>query len=193
MVPKALKSLIAQIPDWSIKSSHEILIALQAETIPFENKDSFTWKGLASVWIPETGTRFGGQGNRVLQNVLEQQGDRWLISQLATGVPIIDYEVQNTFYLLDQVGLVPGARHLAREVKRNISLLEQARIKERIEKFHIEIEVPSIEEIAACLAHMKLVALRDLRIEQALDRVQAYREAWTDYIDHKGIGTEPVL
>jgi hypothetical protein len=137
--------------------------------------------------------RFGAEGNRALQNVLEQQGDRWLISQLATGVPIIDDEVQQTFYLLDQAGFVPGARHLAREVKRNISLLEQARIKERIEKFHIEIEVPSIEEIAACVAHMKLVAFRELRIEQALDRVQAYREAWTAYIDNKGVGREPEL
>jgi hypothetical protein len=182
--------LIAQIPDWNTKSPQEILVALQAETIPFENKDSFTWKGLASVWIPETGTRFGGQGNRVLQNVLEQQGDRWLISQLATGVPIIDADVQNTFYLLDQAGIVPGARHIAREVKRNISLLEQARIQERIEKFHIEIEVPSLEEIEACLFEMKLADLRVLREEQMWDRVQTYRIALTAY---DGIGREPEL
>jgi hypothetical protein len=108
-------------------------------------------------------------------------------------MPLNDVDIQNTFNFLDQVGLVPGARHLAREVKRNISLLEQARIKERIEKFHIEIEVPSIEEITACVAHMKLVALSELRIEQALDRVQAYREAWTEYIDNNGLGLEPVL
>jgi hypothetical protein len=193
MTPEELKSLIDRIPSWSTKSTQEILDALQVESIPFENHENFTWKGLASVWIPETGMRFGAEGNRALQNVLEQQGDRWLISQLATGVPIIDDEVQQTFYLLDQAGFVPGARHLAREVKRNISLLEQARIKERIEKFHIEIEVPSIEEIAACVAHMKLVAFRELRIEQALDRVQAYREAWTAYIDNKGVGREPEL
>jgi catechol 2,3-dioxygenase-like lactoylglutathione lyase family enzyme len=113
-----------------------------------------------------------------------------LISQLATGVPLIDDEVQNTFYLLDQAGFVPGARHLAREVKRNISLLEQARIQERIEKFHLEIEVPSIEEIEACLFAMKLADLRVLREEQMWDRVQAYRIALTAY---DGIGQEPEL
>jgi hypothetical protein len=193
MTPEVLKTLIERISHWNIKSTQEILDALQEENIPFENTDRFTWNGLASVYVPESNKRFGAEGNRALQNVLEQQGDRWLISQLATGVPLIDDEVQNTFYLLDQMGLVPGARHLAREVKRNISLLEQAQIQERIEKFHLEIEVPSIEEIAACVAHMKLVALSKLRIEQALDKVQAYREAWTEYIDNKGVGREPEL
>ena len=190
MPPEALKTLIALIPGWNTKSTQEILDTLQEENIPFENTDGFTWKGLASVYIPETGRRFGAEGNRALQNVLTHQGDQWLISQLATGVPLIDDEVQNTFYLLDQAGLVPGARHLAREVKRNISLLEQARIKERIEKFHIEIEVPSIEEIEACLFAMKLADWRVLREEQAWDRLQAYKVALTNY---PGIGREPEL
>jgi hypothetical protein len=190
MTPEALKALIARIPGWNTKSTQEILNALQVESIPFENHENFTWKGLASVWIPETGMRFGAEGNRALQNVLEQQGDRWLISQLATGIPIIDDEVQQTFYLLDQAGFVPGARHLAREVKRNISLLEQARIKERTEKFHIEIEVPSIEEIATCLFAMNLADLRVLREEQMWDRVQVYKIALTAY---DGIGREPEL
>ena len=186
----SLDKIIRQIPEWQNKSAAVVLADLQAETIPFENTDGFTWKGLASVYIPETGRRFGAEGNRALQNVLNHQGDQWLISQLATGVPLIDEEVQNTFYLLDQAGFVPGARHLAREVKRNISLLEQARIQERIEKFHIEIEVPSLEEIEACVFAMKLADWRDLRAEQMWDRVQAYRIALTAY---DGIGREPEL
>lgn len=190
MTPEELKTLIAQIPNWNTKSPQEILVALQAQTIPFENKDSFTWKGLASVYIPETGKRFGAEGNRALQNVLNNQGDQWLISQLATGVPIIDADVQSTFYLLDQAGIVPGARHLAREVKRNISLLEQARIKERTEKFHIELEIPTLAEIETCLFAMKLANLRVLREEQMWDRVQAYKISLTLY---EGIGPEPEL
>lgn len=186
----SLDKIIRQIPDWQSKSAAVVLADLQAETIPFENGDNFTWKGLASVYVPEAGRRFGAEGNRALQNVLEQQGDKWLISQLATGVPLLDDEVQQTFYLLDQAGFVPGARYLAREVKRNISLLEQARIKERIEKFHIEIEVPSIEEIEACLFGMKLADLRVLREEQMWDRVQVYKIALTAY---DGIGPEPEL
>ena len=186
----SLNKIIRQIPDWQSKSAAVVLADLQAETIPFENTDGFTWKGLASVYIPETGRRFGAEGNRALQNVLEQQGDKWLISQLATGVPLIDDDVQSTFYFLDQAQIVPGARYLAREVKRNISLLEQARIQERIEKFHIEIEVPSIEEIEACLFAMKLADWRVLREEQMWDRVQVYRVALTAY---DGLGPEPEL
>jgi hypothetical protein len=186
----SLDKIIRQIPDWQNKSAENVLADLQAETIPFQNGDSFTWKGLASVYVPDTGRRFGAEGNRALQNVLEQQGDKWLISQLATGVPLIDDDVQSTFYFLDQAQIVPGARHLAREVKRNISLLEQARIQDRIEKFHIEIEVPSIEEIEACLFAMKLDDLRVLREEQMWDRVQVYRVALTAY---DGIGREPEL
>jgi hypothetical protein len=193
LTPEELKVLIRLVPGWESKTSQEVLDALQEENIPFENSGDFTWKGLASVWVPETGMRFGRGGCKRLQDVLLQQGETWAISQLSSGMPLNDVDIQNTFNFLDQVGLVPGARHLAREVKRNISLLEQARIKERIEKFQIEIEVPSLEEITACVAHMKLVALSELRIERALDRVQAYREAWTEYIDNNGLGLEPEL
>lgn len=190
MTPEALKTLIALIPGWNTKSTQEILDALQEKNIPFENSGDFTWKGLASVWVPETGMRFGRGGCKLLQDVLLQQGETWAISQLSSGMPLNDVDIQNTFYLLDQAGFVPGARHLAREVKRNISLLEQARIKERIEKFHIEIEVPSLEEIEACLFAMKLADLQVLREEQAWDRLQNFRIAWASY---DGLGPEPEL
>jgi hypothetical protein len=190
VTPEELKALIRLVPGWESKTSQEVLDALQEESIPFENSGDFTWKGLASVWVPETGTRFGRGGCKLLQDVLLQQGETWAISQLSSGMPLNDVDIQNTFNFLDQVGLVPGAGHLAREVKRNISLLEQARIKERIEKFYIEIEVPSIEEIEACLFAMKLADLRVLREEQMWDRVQAYRIALTAY---DGLGPEPQL
>jgi hypothetical protein len=105
-------------------------------------------------------------------------------------MPLNDVDIQNTFNFLDQAGLVPGARHLAREVKRNISLLEQARIEERIEKFQIEIEVPTLGEIQACLFEMKLADFRVLREEQMWDRVQVYKVALTAY---DGLGPEPEL
>jgi len=190
MPPEALKSLIARIPDWNTKSTQEILDALQAESIPFQNNENFTWKGISLVYIPETGHRFGREGCRLLQNVLIANGESWIVSQLANGLVLTDDEIQTTFYYLDSAGLVPGARHVAREVKRNINLLEQARIRDRIEKFHIEIEVPSIEEIEACLFAMKLADWRVLREEQAWDRLQAYKVALTNY---PGIGREPEL
>jgi hypothetical protein len=190
LTPEELKVLIRLVPDWESKTSQEVLDALLVEDIPFENSGDFTWKGLASVWVPETGMRFGRGGCKLLQDVLLQQGETWAISQLSSGMPLNDVDIQNTFNFLDQVGLVPGARHLAREVKRNISLLEQARIKERIEKFHIEIEVPSLEEIEACLFAMKLADLQVLREEQAWDRLHNFRIAWASY---DGLGPEPRL
>jgi hypothetical protein len=190
MTPEALKTLIARIPGWNTKSTQEILDTLKAESIPFENHENFTWKGISSVHVPETGHRFGRDGCKLLQDMLLANGEPWVVNQLANGLVLTDDEIQDTFYYLDSAGLVPGARHLAREVKRNISLLEQARIKERIEKFHIEIEVPSLEEIEACLFAMKLADWRVLREEQAWDRFQAYKVALTNY---PGIGREPEL
>jgi hypothetical protein len=190
MTPEELKVLIARIPGWNTKSTQEILDALQAESILFENNENFTWKGISLVYVPETGHRFGREGCKLLQDMLLANGEPWIVSQLANGLVLTDDEIQATFYYLDSAGLVPGARHIAREVKRNISLLEQARIKERIEKFYIEIEVPSIEEIEACLFAMKLADWRVLREEQMWDRVQVYKVALTAY---DGIGREPEL
>jgi hypothetical protein len=174
-----LESTIRSISNWQIKSPQEILGLLQAETIPFVDPQKWTWGGLAEVFIPETGKRFGRDGNKLLQNILLSQGEQWLVSQLSSGISLIDDEIQATLYLLDSSGLVPGARHIARAVKRNISLLEQNKLS-----------VPSLLEIETALHQMKLADLKELREEQAWDRMQAFKEAWTNY---DGVGPEPVL
>jgi hypothetical protein len=179
MTPQELKAVIRTIQDWQSKSPQEILALLQDETIPFVDPQKWTWSGLAEVFIPETGKRFGREGNKLLQDILLAQGDQWLISQLSNGISLIDDEIQATLYLLDSSGLVPGAKHIARAVKRNISLLEQAKLS-----------VPSLFEIETVLKSMKLADLKELREEQAWDRIQAFKEAWTNY---DGVGPEPVL
>jgi hypothetical protein len=174
-----LESTIRSISNWQIKSPQEILGLLQDETIPFVDPQKWTWGGLAEVFIPETGKRFGRDGNKLLQDILLAQGDQWLISQLSNGISLIDDEIQATLFLLDSSGLVPGARHIARAVKRNISLLEQTKLP-----------VPSLLEIETVLKSMKLADLAALREEQAWDRLQAFKEAWTKY---NGVGPEPKL
>ena len=174
-----LESTIRNISNWQSKSPQEILVLLQAETILFVDPQKWTWGGLADVFIPETGKRFGRDGNKLLQDILLAQGEQWLVSQLSNGISLIDDEIQATLYLLDSSGLVPGANHIARAVKRNISLLEQNKLS-----------VPSLLEIETALKSMKLADLKELREEQAWDRLQAFKEAWTEY---DGVGQEPVL
>lgn len=139
-----LEQVIRQIEDWQNKAADMLLALLQAETIPFFDPQKWTWGGLAEVFIPETGKRFGREGNKLLQNILLAQGEQWLVSQLSNGISLIDDEIQGTLYLLDSSGLVPGARHIARAVKRNVSLLE-----------HNKLPVPSLLEIETALKNMK--------------------------------------
>lgn len=179
MTPQEIESAIRNINNWQVQSPQEILALLQAETIPFVDPQKWTWSGLAEVFVPETGKRFGREGNKLLQDVLLAQGEQWLVSQLSVGISLIDDEIQATLYLLDSSGLVPGAKHIARAVKRNISLLEQNKLP-----------VPSLLEIETTLHQMKLADLKELREEQAWDRMQAFKVAWTEY---NGVGPEPVL
>jgi hypothetical protein len=176
---EAIKTVIRTIQDWQSKSPQEILGLLQDETIPFVDPQKWTWGGLAEVFIPETGKRFGRDGNKLLQDILLAQGDQWLISQLSNGISLIDDEIQDTLYLLDSSGLVPGAKHIARAVKRNISLLEQNKLP-----------VPSLLEIETTLHQMKLEVWRQAEEEQAWDRMQAFKIALRAY---NGTGPKPEL
>lgn len=174
-----LESTIRAIPDWQSKTSQEILDLLQVEDIPYLNNEDFTWKGIASVWIPESNKRFGREGNKLLQDILLQQGETWLVNQLAVGIALTDDEIQATFEALDASGLVPGARHIAREVKRNISLLESNKLP-----------VPSPQELSDLLSEMKLEDWKKAEEEQAWDRMQAFKVALTAY---DGTGPKPEL
>lgn len=163
-----LDRLIRTIPGWEKCSPQQLISVLKEETIPFENHDDFTWKGTADVFIPELGKRFGREGNKLLQDVLLHEGETWLVNQLAVGIPLTDSEIQATLYYLDSTGLVPGAKHIARAVKRNISLLE-----------HYNLAIPTLNEIETLLAQMKLTDDKNKRESEALDRLQVYREKLT--------------
>jgi hypothetical protein len=179
MTPQELKTVIRTIQDWQYKSPQEILGLLEAETIPFTDLQKWTWSGLAEVFIPETNKRFGREGNKLLQNILLAQGEQWLVSQLSNGISLIDDEIQATLYMLDSSGLVPGAKHIARAVKRNISLLEQNKLP-----------TPNIQNLSELLSEMNLEDWKQSKEEEMWDRIQVYRIALTAYT---GTGTPPEL
>ena len=174
-----LVEVVRSVEGWDSLQADELLSVLQQENIPYQDASDFTWKGIALVWIPETQQRFGREGNRRLQEVLTQQGEDWIVSQLAHGMSLLDDEIQATLYALDQSEVVPGARHIARMAKRNISLLEKH-----------QLETPTLPELELLLTQMKLALWKNTKEEQAWDRFQTYKVALTEY---DGQGPEPEL
>ncbi len=157
--------LIRSIPNWESLTPEVILQELRLEKIPFLDTSDWTWKGIAAVMIPEKAARFGDEGNRLLQKALSERESFWLISQLASGIPLVDSEIQQTLYAYDYSGLVPGARHIARAVKRDISLLEQHQI------------FLDDAQILAAIEDLQLRNKRDICYYQGVDRLQAFRES----------------
>lgn len=163
-----LVQVIRSIPNWNSYTSEQLLEVLTRKDIPYEDHTDWTWKGCAAVVIPETGKRFGREGNKSLEAVLTANGETWLVSQLASGVALTDPEIQSTLYFLDSTGLVPGAKYIALAVKRNVSLVEKN-----------QLNTPTITELDSLLFQLKLEDDKKIREEQALDRIQVYREALT--------------
>jgi hypothetical protein len=162
-----LELLIKSIPDWYTSSPGDMYDTLTKKNIPYVDNRDWTWKGIGDVWIPETGKRFGREGNKKLQDALIATGEHWAINQIAQGFPLVDDEIQQILYQLDAAGIVPGAKYVALEVKRDISLLEQYSMN------------PSPGEVAEALESAKLQLEKELTESSWYDRLQAAREQLT--------------
>lgn len=171
-----LQTLISNISDWQTLSPDEILATLSARTILFRDDGNWTWKGIAAVIDQDTGHRFGREGCKRLQDALKAAGEELWVSQISAGMPLTDPEIQGVLRYLDQVGAVPGARHIADAVLRNVSPLEQANI------------TTTPEEVAQVQASMKLDLYKQAKIDVKQDQLNCYRVAM-DLWD--GTGPEP--
>jgi hypothetical protein len=163
-----LEQIIRAIPGWKSKTAQTILDHLQSENIPFVDTEKWTWAGIINVYIPETGKRFGRDGAKLLQDTMLASGEDWTVQQLSAGFALYDDEILELFKQLDAAGIVPGARHIARAIKRNVSILEQEKIP-----------APTTSELETLLRAYKLADTKALKIETYWDKFQNYKQAMT--------------
>jgi hypothetical protein len=162
-----LHELIQSRPNWFNKTAEELFTELNTPSVEFVDTDKWTWAGIVNVYVPETNSRFGRTGAKLLQDVMLASGEIWTVQQISAGFPLYDEEVLNLFRQLDATGLVPGARHIANAIKRMISLLEENTLSS------------TQEEVAVELADCKLERLKQLKNDEGYDTHQSYREAIT--------------
>jgi hypothetical protein len=162
-----LSQLITTLTDWTARSPESIYAELSEPSIQFVDQQDWTWKGIATVIVPETGQRFGASGCKLLQDVLLATGQQWLVTQLSNGMPLYDPEVQAFLRGVHDSGLVPGAKHVADAVYRIISPLERHYIS------------TTLEDVANVHVQLMLDQYKNSKIDDKQDRLQAYREAMT--------------
>ena len=160
-----LRQLITALTDWTARSPESIYTELSEPSIQFVDQQDWTWKGIATVSIPETEQRFGAAGCKLLQNVLLATGQQWLVTQLSSGMPLYDPEIQAFLRGLHDSGTVPGAKYVADAVYRMISPLQQHCI------------ATTLEDVAEVHSQLMLDRYRNLKIDEKQDQLQAYREA----------------
>lgn len=159
-----LTQAIETVPHWQSLSASQVHAFLSTPRHMYVDRDDWTWKGIATVAIPGTEERFGRDGCRKLQDVLNASGDQWLVSQISNGMPLIDPEIQTILRQLDASGMVPNARHVADAVLRLINTYEL-------------MHLPGDEYATALeLERMKLEACKNSIEESWLDRLQTARE-----------------
>jgi hypothetical protein len=176
---QTIHDLILSIESWQSLTAEELLSQLQAPTVDFSDSTNWTWRGIALVYDPDSGKRFGREGNRKLADALMNAGDQWVVSQLSTGMVLNDPEIQSILRYLDTAGIVPGARHVADAVQRKISILEQAGL------------TASLDDVLAAKSYLEISIWRRSKVDEAKDHLQRYIEAITVYVP--GEGEEPRL
>lgn len=163
-------SLIASVDGWQDKSPAELLAELSEPTELIEDRELYTWGGVAEV--------IGDANATALCDALVAAGKLWAVHQLGgRGLDLARPDVQQQLLYLDSVG-VPGMKSLAEHVRKTVSKLAKAGIE------------TTLEEIESTVHQMKLALWRNTKEEIAWDRFQAYKVALTEY---DGQGPEPEL
>jgi hypothetical protein len=171
-----LADLISAIPDWGSLTPQSLFSILVEKNIPYRDDTDWTWKGIASVVNHDTGNRFGREGCKRLQDALKAAGEELWVSQISAGMPLTDPEIQGVLRHLDQTGAVPGARHIADAVMRNISQLEHNNI------------ITTTEEVAQVQALMLLERRKQEILSANAVRWNAFYQAVNSW---DGTGPEP--
>ncbi len=159
-----LLDLIQSVADWQNKTAEEIYAELSAPSILIEDKELYTWAGIATVC--------GDEAASALCSKLIEFGKVWAVHQLGgKGLDLSNEDIQQQLYYLDSIG-VPNMALLAQHVKKAVSPLQQ---------MGIETTPPEIE----------VVKRKKILEDAAIDRLQVYREALSSWDGN--VETEPVL
>lgn len=127
----SLTDLIQLIPGWQNKTAEELYTALSAKTIVYEDKQMYTWAGIATICGDEAASAFC--------NKLQELGKNWTVLQLGG--------LGQQLYYLESIG-VQNMDFLAQHVKKDLSLLEEAGIEATIEEISLA-QTKKIKEDAA--------------------------------------------
>jgi hypothetical protein len=150
MIISVIKSL-----DYKDKTAEQIYSILNDKNIDYTDTNFWTWAGVADV--------IGNQGAECLRIALSEGGMGWAIHQLGgKGLILSRQDIQQVLYSLHNHG-IPGMELLASAVKRKRSILEDKGI------------VVTLAEVKEALNYINLQDYRDLKIDQAQDRLYNYK------------------
>jgi hypothetical protein len=167
MSQQVLNQLIQSIPDWRTSTPEKVWQDLTQKTV--KKADTRKWKSI------DLAKLIGWDQVDNFFNYLAQNKCQWVVDLAAgDGLEIGDDPVNTVLRGFNN----PVCQQLADLGIHYVSMLEDAGIETTKELIDITIK------------NMKLADLKELREEQAWDRIQAYKEAWTNY---DGVGPEPVL
>jgi hypothetical protein len=167
MTPQDINQLIQSLPSWQTSTTEKVWQDLSAKTI--KKADSRKWKSI------DLAKLIGWNQVDDFFSYLAQNKCQWVVDLAAgDGLEIGDDPVNAVLRGFNN----PVCQQLADLGIYYVSMLEDAGIE------------TTKELIDVVIKSMKLADLRELREEQAWDRIQAYKEAWTKY---DGVGPEPKL
>jgi hypothetical protein len=156
--------LIQQIPNWQTRTAEEIVSLLNDPVILVVDPALYTWAGVATI--------AGPVGAESLRVALEANNMGWVVHQLGgSGIQLSHPDVQMALAGFAAAG-VPGAELLKATGVRHVSAMQQAGLE------------------PADLASVQLAVRKQLLLDTATDRLQAFREALSSWT---GSGEEPVL
>jgi len=157
-----LAELIVSVDEWQDKSPVELLAKLSEPTELIEDREPYTWGGVAEV--------IGDANAGALCDALIASNKLWAVHQLGgRGLDLARSDVQQQLLYLDSVG-VQGMKSLAEHVRKIISKLAKAGIETTLEE----------------IAKVQLVEKTRLAMLETLQSMQAKStalNAWLDELD----------
>jgi hypothetical protein len=166
-----LHEVIASLSGWETKTASELVGLLNDPSIVVIDDELYTWAGVALT--------IGSAGADILRLALEGNGCTWAVYQLGgKGLQLSHPDTQALLSQFASAG-VPGANTLALAGIHYVSPAQNAGLPPAI-----------LSEVEAAVAFLALQATKQAMEDDALNRVQSFRESISSW---DGTGQAPVL